>query len=386
MGTLIVASMFSFAFCISACAILGCNLVSAQHAVAFESATATSAIPSGTFPASAATTAGSGYWCSTGNHVPGQRVTWTGSVSSAQMATGVSITWAYGPGEFRILTSADGGNFEEASGWRTAARTEVSYSETVLFDAPRDVKALAVVMRSPLAWGFFGINDISLLVQPGSGILVFGSEQCLVADGSGVGVSSCLDAIASGSGDEVFSLSSSSQLVSAATGKCVCLVREGVQMQDCDLAAEAGDGRSIFTLTPSSQLKAKSGYCLSASAAGASAAPCSADGGGVAMVAISELDPAPAAHLRDVAALLSAAEARQRTLLQQLKSGLASCKGFIQQNASAPQHVALAALSRSHSQSPAEEAANKIDSEAGVDLAAVKALIVESNGALAAAL
>ena len=290
---------------------------------------------------------------------------------------------AYGPGEFRVLTSADGGNFEEASGWRTAARTEVSYSETVLFDAPRDVKALAVVMRSPMAWGFFGINDISLLVQPGSGMLVSGSEQCLVADGSGVGVSSCLEAIASGSGDEVFSLNPSSQLVSAATGKCVCLVNDGAQMQDCDVAAEAGDGRSIFTLTPSSQLKANSGYCLSASAAGASAAPCSADGG-VAMVAVPELDPAPAAHLQDVAALLSAAEARQRTLLQQLKSGLASCKGFIQQNASAPQHVALAALSRSRG--PAEEAASKIDSEAGVDLAAVKALIAESNAALAAAL
>merc|ERR1712060_1004427 len=119
--------------------------------------------------------------------------------------------------------------------------------------------------------------------QPGSGMLVSGSEQCLVADGSGVGVSSCLEAIAGGSGDEVFSLSPSSQLVSAATGKCVCVVSGGVQMQDCEAAAEAGDGRSIFTLTPSSQLKAKSGYCLSATTAGASAAPCSADGG-VAMV------------------------------------------------------------------------------------------------------
>merc|ERR1712060_203507 len=191
------------------------------------------------------------------------------------------------------------------------------------------------------------------------------------------------EAIASGSGDEVFSLSPSSQLVSAATGKCVCLVNDGVQMQDCDVAAEAGDGRSIFALTPSSQLKANSGYCLSATAAGASAAPCSADGG-VAMVAVPEFDPTPAAHLQDVAAVLSAAEARQRTLLQQLKSGLASCKGFIQQNASAPQHVALAVLSRSHG--PAEEVVSKIDSEAGVDLAAVKALIAESNAALAAAL
>ena len=34
------------------------------------------------------------WWaCSAGNHIPGQRVTWTGSVSSAQVATGVSINW-----------------------------------------------------------------------------------------------------------------------------------------------------------------------------------------------------------------------------------------------------------------------------------------------------
>ena len=35
-----------------------------------------------------------GLMCSAGNHVPGQRVTWTGSVSSAQIATGVSINWS----------------------------------------------------------------------------------------------------------------------------------------------------------------------------------------------------------------------------------------------------------------------------------------------------
>ena len=93
--------------------------------------------------------------------------------------------------------------------------------------------------------------------------------------------------------------------------------------------------------------------------------------------------PAPAARLKDAAALLSAAEARQRTLLQQLKSGLESCKGFIQRNATVAEHITLAALS---SRGPAEEASSKIDSEAGVDLAAVKALIAESNAALAAAL
>merc|ERR1712122_406763 len=98
----------------------------------------------------------------------------------------------------------------------------------------------------------------------------------------------------------------------------------------------AGDARSLFSLTSSSRLKTKTGYCLSATSEGAFVAPCSG-GSEVTMIAVPELDLAPAAHVKDAASLLLAAAARQRKLLQRLKSGLQACKGLMQRNAS---HVA----------------------------------------------
>ena len=301
---------------------------------------------------------------------------------------------AYSPGEFRILTSSDGGNFEEAAGWRTAPRHEESYRETVMFDSPRRVKSLIVVMRSPKAGGFFGVIDISLLVQPGPSMLVSSAsadaqELCFVADGSGVGVRSCLGAIAGGSGAEVFSLSHSSQLVSAITGECLALAKGRLEMQDCEQAAEAGDGRSTFALTDSAHVQTKTGYCLLATTAGASVAPCS-DGGGseVAMVSVPELDLTSAAHAKDAAALLRAAAARQSTLLGELKTGLQACGGLLQQNTSHMQSQLAAVAARSRSvhmvtQDPSEETSSKIDQAVHVDLVAVKALISESKATLA---
>ena len=61
----------------------------------------------------------------------------------------VFVGRAYGPGELKILTSADGGNFEEALGWRSPAREEMAYTQIVMFETPRSVKALSLVMRSP---------------------------------------------------------------------------------------------------------------------------------------------------------------------------------------------------------------------------------------------
>ena len=100
------------------------------------------------------------------------------------MGKAVCICRAYGPGEFRIMTSTDGGNFQESAGWRSASREEESYREIVMFDSPKKVKALQVVMRSPRSSGYFGINDISLLTQPGPSMLVSDSaahrgESCL---------------------------------------------------------------------------------------------------------------------------------------------------------------------------------------------------------------
>ena len=72
---------------------------------------------------------------------------------------------AYGPGEVQILVSSDGGNFEEAACWRAASRSEVSYRETVMFERTQRVKAVSIVMKSPMSWGYFGLNDVKLLTS-----------------------------------------------------------------------------------------------------------------------------------------------------------------------------------------------------------------------------
>ena len=60
-----------------------------------------------------------------------------------------SCAGAYAPAEVKVLTSADGGNFEEASRWRRTARTEPSFEETIMFATPVSVKAVKVLMREP---------------------------------------------------------------------------------------------------------------------------------------------------------------------------------------------------------------------------------------------
>jgi hypothetical protein len=110
--------------------------------------------------------------CSAGGHGKAQTVTWTGVLNSRRTALGLKIDWAYSPGEVKILTSSDGANFEEARCWQPSTRAEVAYVESVMFDAPLNVKAVTISMRVPMSWGYFGINSVALLAEPGPYMLV----------------------------------------------------------------------------------------------------------------------------------------------------------------------------------------------------------------------
>ena len=61
--------------------------------------------------------------------------------------------------KLKVLTSADGGNFEEASRWRRTARTEPSFEETIMFATPVSVKAVKVLMRGAKPWGTSGCQQ-----------------------------------------------------------------------------------------------------------------------------------------------------------------------------------------------------------------------------------
>jgi len=91
---------------------------------------------------------------------------------SRRVALGVKVDWAYAPGEVKILTSSDGANFEEAKCWQTSTRPEAAYEESFMFDAPRNVKAVTIAMQAPQSWGYFGINSVSLIAEPGPLMLV----------------------------------------------------------------------------------------------------------------------------------------------------------------------------------------------------------------------
>ena len=178
------------------CFLFICGSSGSQQYVAFDSASASSTYSAGNlagspaFAAQQALSGGSGYWwvcgcyccgrgpqlvcgrCSSGSHATGQSVTWTGVVNSRRLALGVKIDWAYSPGEVKILTSSDGANFEEAKCWQSSARAEVAYEESLMFDTPLNVKAVTIAMRSPLSWGYYGLNNVALIAEPGPFMLV----------------------------------------------------------------------------------------------------------------------------------------------------------------------------------------------------------------------
>ncbi len=94
-------------------------------------------------------------------------MTWTCVLNSRRAAPGLKVDWAYAPGEVKVLTSSDGANYKEARCWQASKRTEAAFEESFMFDAPRNVKAVMIAMRSPRSWGYFGINSAALVAEPG---------------------------------------------------------------------------------------------------------------------------------------------------------------------------------------------------------------------------
>ena len=105
---------------------------------------------------------------------------------------------------FGLLCFPVQSSFEEARCWTASARDGVAYEESVMFDSARNVRAVTIAMRGPKEWSYFGINEAVLIAAGNepfmliSGVTSDPDEQCLTAQGSGVGLSSCIAAIASG--------------------------------------------------------------------------------------------------------------------------------------------------------------------------------------------
>ena len=107
--------------------------------------------------------------------MPGEVVAWTGSFMSRRELFGMKLRWSYAPAEVKVLTSADGGNFEEASRWGRTARTEPNFEETIMFATPVSVKAVKVLMRGSQALGLLRVVNSSCSCCP---LLLHACEWC----------------------------------------------------------------------------------------------------------------------------------------------------------------------------------------------------------------
>ena len=317
---------------------------------------------------------------------------------------------AYAPGEYKVLVSSDGGNFEEAACWRSSSRSEVSYKETVLFKDVRSAKAVAIVMKAPMPWGYFGLNDVSLLTEGDEAFMIVkgdasahGLEECLVVSGRGISAQTCLDAVASGDGRDVFQFQGDN-LIHSASGFCVAFAPGAgnqVNLQDCVAAARAQDGRASWELTAEGQLKLTrmGNYCLSVVAGRAAADDCSASSEKFVLAVVPELDLSAAESAHDQAILLAAAAKRQRRVLSDLQAqipSLGACK-FAVSSFVAPMNLTKWTGARSVEQQfhagqksknrgeIAVEAVGRIYSAMGLDIANVVQLIGDSSTALEAA-
>jgi len=316
---------------------------------------------------------------------------------------GVKLNWAYGPGEVKILSSSDGGNFEEAACWRAASRSEVSYEEAIMFDSVQKVKALTIVMKAPMPWGYFGLNDVSVITSGDEPFMVISgassrsAEQCLTARGSELSVATCLNVVASGDGRDVFKFRNE-QIVHVASNMCIAVVEAGthrVGLVECSSAAEDQDGRSAWQLTANAQLKMPQmgNYCLSLEAGRASARDCSESFDKFFLSAVPELDQSAAIAVTAGASLLLAAAERQRealTTLQGLLPSLDTC-GFASIAVNASHFTKPADFHRTISatvklvdgEASAMAAIGNIYAAVGVDIAGTLQLVSESSNVLA---
>ena len=315
----------------------------------------------------------------------------------------------YAPGEFKLMTSNDGGNFEEAACWQKPNTQDASLVEFVMFDTPQTVKSLSIAMRSPMSWRYFGIADVTLIVEPYAFMVISGAmsssgELCLVAKGAGLGTEPCLKAVAAGDGREIFSFKSG-QLVAAGSSKCMTLVNGDVSkggklaLETCTSAADADDGRSSWTVTSAGHMKMANlgDYCLVISEQGPSVHECADEsvtgGDRFTLAAVPEFNGRASIASKSSASLLKAATARQSSLLAKLQEAIALLRACTLPTslANSNRTSALRALPKlgshpvlvtSRATDAAMAAIEQIYAANGVDMTSVQQLIADTAATL----
>jgi hypothetical protein len=365
---------------------------SAERYAVFTTAEASSVYSPAAFSAKMATSTSSGYWCSAGGHSAGQVVSWTGALASRHALHGINIHWSYAPAEVKVLVSVDGGNFEEAVGWRTNMRPEPSFEEAFMFSEVAPAKAVTILMRGSKAWGFFGIASATAISGPYPIMLVSGQaavqEQCVIARMHGVTLQPCLDAIVAGDGSEVLMFVEGGQL-QLVSGQCLAVVGGVLSVEECQ-------GQTVWSLTADHQVK-HGNTCLSATSnselAAVDCADAAAEGADKFFeVAVSSHDPAATLAIRSVGALLQAAAKRQRRLLDAMHAALPKLDRCSMASLGALSNITLPSsfsLSKHHHRLTSDrdevmQAVRKISGHFGIGHGELSQLLLASSEALAA--
>lgn len=274
---------------------------------------------------------GSGYW-SSGPLRPGATVTWEGDVGARVMATGLRVSWAYTPGETKVLVSHGEGQ-EEATPWQRVPSADMSLTQTIMFDRPHSAEHVTLAMRSPRSWKLVGISGVELLTEPFDFMLVSSAagtegESCLTASAGAVALGPCLDAIATASGSDVWRMDSVGHLVHS-SGLCLELANgDGSNGGHVGLGACAAGSTWQLAKDGQLQLQDQPGLCLRAAGARFGVGNCDdadASSNSFTAVAVPELGSGQASAIRDLTALVKASVARQHKLLQQLRAAAAKC-------------------------------------------------------------
>ena len=241
--------------------------------VDFDASTASSVYASEKFAPSSAMAAGSSYWCSA---AVGGLHSWTGILSSRVQAAGVKMSFAYAPSEYKVLVSADGANFEEATPWTPVTRGDASFTQLVMFELPRPIWAATVLMRGGAA-PYVGLSHAALLALPAPGMLVSGApmvaeeEQCLMVEDRKLSLQGCLEAMGTSDAREIFELTDEG-LLKTSKG-CIVYDTAAARLEEA-LCPASPDSASTFKLTPEGLLQLVRMGDLCVGSKGKEATPC----------------------------------------------------------------------------------------------------------------
>ena len=271
-----------------------------------------------------------------------------------------------------------------------------------MFDRIQNVKAISIVMKSPMPWGYFGLNDVSLLTSGQESFMIVAGERsdederCITAAGSEVLIDSCLSSLASLDGREVFKFQDQ-RIVHVASG--LCLGVEGddeyqIALYDCGFGLEARDVRSVWELTANAQLKLPrmGDSCLTFQGARAVVGGCGSSYDKFFFAAVPEVGANGAMAVMSNAKLLAASAARQRAALNTLRSltpVLDSCK-FVSLALNGTQDMTnhrfqltkKQVSDRSVVEDTALATTRKIYGSVGLDMGEILDLMIESSSVL----